>query len=239
MIDQVRMTHVPRNESSRLPVFGRVTVGVCIVATLSACVKRLPPAPIPEPIAPPVQTAGPPPEGQGRLIVDVVEGPAPVQRVRIDARQRDHGGGRYTYSLVEVPELLCPAAPCIRDVPRGNILLGFPVIGEDTLEVELVHIGPEPSVYRRSLSIYSGGTGGLRIFGIIGTSVGGAAIATGAALLPIGLAKDNGGLTTAGAISLGAGSALLALGIWAIRRDSPTYRPGSSNHFPLAAPMAP
>jgi len=29
--------------------------------------------------------------------------------------------------------------------------------------------------------------------------------------------------------------ALIAFGIWAIRHDAPTYRPGSSNHFPLDA----
>jgi hypothetical protein len=61
--------------------------------------------------------------------------------------------------------------------------------------------------------------------------VGGAAALTGVALLPIGLGKDRDGLTTAGSISLGAGVALLVFGIWAIRKDAPTYRPGSANHF--------
>ena len=87
------------------------------------------------------------------------------------------------------------------------------------------------SVYRRSLSVYEGNTGALRTMGIIGTSVGGAALITGIVLLPIGLADDSDGLTTAGGLTLGLGAAVMTLGILAIRRDSPTYRPGASNHF--------
>jgi hypothetical protein len=137
--------------------------------------------------------------------------------------------------LFEVPEVLCATAPCATDIPVGNVLLGFPVVGKPNVtEVELVNVGPDPSVYRRSLSIYNDNTGGTRVLGIIATAVGGTAVMTGTALLPIGLAKDIDGLTVAGSISLGAGAALLALGIWAIRHDAPTYRPGSSNHFPLA-----
>lgn len=132
--------------------------------------------------------------------------------------------------------VLCAISPCATDVPAGNVLLGFPVVGKQAMEVELVNVGPDPSVYRRSLSIYEDNTGTTRVLGIIATAVGGASMMTGAALLPIGLARDNGGLTMAGGISLGAGTVALVLGILAMRADSPTYRPGSSNHFPLATP---
>lgn len=197
--------------------------------------RTLPPAPVPRAVAPPLEAAPPPPEGQGRLVVDVVDGRAPVQRVRMDTRPITDAQGRVRYQLVEAPEPFCAPAPCAVDVPIGNVLLGFPVIGDrDALEIELVHVDREPSVYRRSLSVYDDRTGGVRTTGIIATSVGGAAAITGTVLLPIGLAEGNGGLTMAGGISLGAGAALLALGIWAIRHDAPTYRPGSSNHFPLA-----
>jgi hypothetical protein len=89
-------------------------------------------------------------------------------------------------------------------------------------------------VYRRALSMYGGKPGATRTMGILSTSLGGAALITGTALLPIGLAKDNGSLTAAGGISLGAGTLLLTLGILAIRADSPWFRPGAANHFPLA-----
>ena len=145
--------------------------------------------------------------------------------------------GHNTYELHEAPGILCAVTPCVTDLPVGNVILGFPVIGDsDATEVELVHIGPEPAVYRRSLSIYTDNTGGVRLFGILATSFGGASMATGTALLPIGLSQDSSGLTIAGSLTLGVGAVLLAVGIWAIRADSPTYRPGSSNHFPLSAP---
>ncbi len=153
----------------------------------------------------------------------------------MDARPIDKGNGRVGFQLFESPEWLCTASPCVADVPAGNVLLGFPVLGNsDATEVELVHVGPEPSVYRRSLSVYTDNTGGTRVMGIIMTSVGAASAITGTALLPVGLAKGNDGLTISGGITLGVGAALIALGIWAIRHDAPTYRPGSSNHFPLA-----
>jgi len=142
-------------------------------------------------------------------------------------------GGHLLYRFGEAPAVLCPATPCVHDLPVGNVLLGFPVIGSDALEVELVHIGPDPSVYRRALSVYEDHSGGLRVFGITITSIGAASAITGTALLPIGLSKDNAGLTTAGGVTLGGGALLIALGIWAIRTDSPTFRPGSSSHFPL------
>lgn len=153
----------------------------------------------------------------------------------MDAQPIQNGTPRPSYALVERPEVMCAVSPCATDVPTGNVLLGFPVIGKpDAREVELVHVGPDPSVYRRSLSVYENHTGGMRNFGIVMTSVGGAAMVTGTVLLPVGLAKDMDGMTMAGGISLGVGAAVLAYGIWAIWRYAPTYRPGSSNHFPLA-----
>lgn len=169
----------------------------------------------------------------GRLIVDVVEGPAPVQRIQMQPTQQTNANGRVSFRFSEVPDTLCAHAPCATDHPVGNVLLGFPVVGKDALEVELVHVGPDPSVYRRSLSIYEDNTGGTRVMGIIMTAVGSAALITGTVLLPVGLSKDNTGLTAAGGISLGAGTLLLTLGILMIRADAPTFRPGSSNHFPL------
>jgi hypothetical protein len=179
--------------------------------------------------------AAAPPEGGGRLVVDVVEGPSRVQRIRMMPEQTTSGQGRTSFRFVERPELLCDRTPCVADGPPGNILLGFPVLGDPSAtEVELVHVGPEPTVYRRSLSVYENRTGAMRVLGIIGTALGGTSLVTGTALLPIGLARDSSGLTFAGGLSLGAGAALLTLGILAIRHDSPTYRPGSSNHYPLA-----
>jgi hypothetical protein len=214
-------------------VFRRITHVLLIASLPAACVKTLPPAPTPEPVAPALPAATAPlAAGQGRLVVDVVEGPTPVQRIRMTP-QPINDGKRTRYRFEETPETLCMRSPCATDVAPGNVLLAFPVVGRDATEVELVHVGAETSVYRRSLSIYTDDTGGLRVFGIVATAVGGTAAFTGTCLLPIGLAKDYDGLTTAGAISLGGGALLLAIGIWAMNHDAPTFRPGSSHHFPL------
>jgi hypothetical protein len=251
MSDHARMKNIPRYQRTRfrcdvsgatptLPLFRRFTQRLCIALLTAglpvACVKQLPPAPTPQPVAPPIQAAAPPPSGQGRLVVDVVDGPTPVQRIRMASKQVDNGQGRVSHRFFESPEGLCAASPCVADVPAGNVLLGFPVLGDpDAMEIELVRVGSEPSVYRRSLSVYDGKSGGLRVLGIVAAAVGGSAAITGTTLLPIGLSDDNRALATAGGISLGAGVALLTLGILAITHDSPTYRPGSSNHFPLEA----
>lgn len=207
---------------------------VAVVACASgACVRQLPPAPIPAPTLPPGADAGPPAAGRGRLIVDVVDGPAPVQRVQMRATPLDHGRGRRTFQFSEGFEPLCPQSPCVAEVPAGtNVLLGFPVLGDSSdTEVELVHVGPETSVYRRALSVYSKRGGGGRVFGILATVFGSASLITGTALLPAGLSRDNSGMTAAGGITLGAGALLLTVGIIALRATADVYQPGSSNHF--------
>jgi hypothetical protein len=238
-----------RGGNLTLPVFPRVALRVrllgvigLLAAVLPACVKHLPPAPTPDAVAPALALDAAPPldSGHARLVVDVVEGPTRVQRIRMQSEPIDNGDGRVSYRLFESPEVLCEASPCVVDVPAGNLLLGFPVLGDrGATEVELVHVGPDPSVYRRSLSVYRGNGGAVKVLGIIGTSLGGASAITGMALLPIGLAKDNDDLATAGAITLGAGAVLIVAGIWALRHEAATYRPGSSNHFPLYTPTAP
>lgn len=217
---------------------GVVLRGLALLAALAtvACVRRLPPAPTPEARVPAVDTRAPLAAGHGRLVIDVVDGPTLLDRVRMVATQvaptAEQARGSVVFS--EAAEPLCQS-PCVTDVPLGNLVLSFPVLGNPgAREIELVHVGPEAAVYRRSLSVYRVKKKGARyVLGIIATALGGAAVTTGVVLLPIGLDKDNDGLTTAGAISLGAGAVVLAWGIWAVRRDATTYRPGSALHFSL------
>lgn len=182
---------------------------------------------------PAVHLEGPPAQGNGRLIVDVPEGPVPVYRAHFEARQQDNGTRRPTFGFFDLPaELLCKETPCVIDAPPGNILIGFPVLGcRPAIDYDLVHVGLEPRVYRRSLAIFENDTGVERIVGIVGASLGAAAAITGTALLPVGLSRDNNTLSAAGGISLGAGALVLTAGILMIRHDSATYRPGSANHF--------
>jgi hypothetical protein len=171
--------------------------------------------------------------GQGRLIVDVTDGPTPVQRIRMIAKPITSPFAMTHYSLEEGSEVLCAQTPCVTDLPIGNVILGFPVIGRDETEVELVHIGPDSSVYRRTLSVYADRPGGRRVSGILYTVFGGTAVVTGTVLLPIGIAEGITPMTWAGGLSLGIGTAVMTLGIIMLRHDATTYRPGASNHFPL------
>jgi hypothetical protein len=203
------------------------------VVMTSACTRQLAPAPIPNASMPVVHVLGPPAPGNGRLIVDVAEGSVPVYRGRIEARRQDHGAQHPTYRFFDLPdEMVCKGTPCVIDEPPGNILIGFPVLGcKPAIDYDLVHVGLEPSVYRRSLAIFEDETGAERIVGIVGASLGAAASITGSILLPMGISRDNNQLTVGGGVTLGAGALVLTAGILMIRHDSATYRPGSGNHF--------
>ena len=222
----------------RVSTAGALVVASTLVST--GCVRQLPPRPVPDVIVPSTNTTSEPEAGKGRLVIDVVDGPTPVQRVQMQAEPFDDGQGRTRFRFYEAPEPLCAASPCVVDLTPGNVLLGFPVTGDDrSMDVELVHIGEETAVYRRSLSQYRHNKGALWVLGIIGASLGGTSFLTGTTLLPLGLSDGNDGLTLAGATTLGAGALLVTFGVLAIRADSSTYRPGSAIHFPLAPAAGP
>src|SRR5437868_2571648 len=88
-----RRTRSCRDESEAtvmLPVFRRFMQHLCVALLAAgstvACVRQLPPAPTPPAVAPPIQATTPPPSGQGRLVVDVVDGPTPVQRIDMESQ---------------------------------------------------------------------------------------------------------------------------------------------------------
>ncbi len=221
------------DRSSGGRALSRRACALVTVTNIAACTVQLPPAATPAPIAPRIEAAPPPPTGYGRLVVDVVDGATPVYRVQMTPEELRDPKGRVRYRFVETRGPLCEQTPCATDVPSGNLALGFPVTGDaERLEVELVHVGTEVSVYRRALSTHEGRGGGFTL-SVVGTSIGGGALMTGAALLPIGLGTDNDGMTLAGAISLGAGALLVTLGVIGIRSNAARFRPGASNHFPL------
>jgi hypothetical protein len=87
-------------------------------------------------------------------------------------------------------------------------------------------------VYRRALGARRSGGAGF-VLGVLGATFGGISLATGAALFPVGLATDKSGLTTSGAITLGVGAVLTALGIWAIAENPALEQPGAGAHYDL------
>lgn len=198
---------------------------------LSACVRQLPPPATPEPVAPQLQAMPPVPEGHGRLIVDVVDGPTEVRRMTTTSVVVGMDKDRPITASSTSSESLC-VAPCAVDLPLGRHVLAFPMHGSGRLEMDTVTVKDTPTVYRRALGRREGGGAGL-VLGILGATFGGMSMVTGTVLLPIGLAKDKSGMTLAGGITLGVGAALTTLGIIGIV-VSPTIRqPGAAVTFTL------
>lgn len=203
-----------------------------LVASLSlsmGCFHVFPPPPVPGRIEPlPVDT--PIPSGQGRLYIDVADGPTNVRVVHpvtVEETLNDE-----VFESTELETVMACRTPCVLDLPLGRQLVAFPLHRSYAEEVVNVPISTTPSLYRRALgSRWRRGAGFA--LGILGVAFGGTSFVTGAALLPVGLATDHSGLTTAGAITLSAGSVLTALGIWTLAKN-PTYvQPGAGALYEL------
>jgi len=215
----------------------RRTLLVASLLLSGGCVHMFPPPPVPGPVQPPRFDA-PIPPGRGRVYLDVVDGPTDVRVVdpvsiqvpRDQAAAEVFGEGTDEETVLETRQEC--RTPCVLDLPLGHRLFAFPMHGSGKEEVDDVLVSPRPSLYRRALgSRRSGGAGS--VLGVLGTTFGGVSLATGAALLPVGLATDKPGLTTSGEITLGAGAVLTALGIWGIVRNPALEQPGAGAQYDL------
>ena len=197
---------------------------------LIACTRTLPRRSFPEAAMPSVDLSRPRPAGTGRLVVDVPDGSVAVSRITV----RSVPDGEHV-ALVEEPTEACAVTPCVLDVPIGNVLLAFPVLGnEGALSTpELVHVGEEPTVFRRNLDVYEDGRRGLYRTG--GIFMGLAVVAIIAGFI-VGQSADDGGEGRDQRIvgtSMLAGGVVLAIPSYLMLRfGSPTQTPGSSVHFP-------
>lgn len=209
---------------------GLAAVAPCLLL-LAACVREIPPPATPEAVPPPMGEAPPVPEGHGRLIVDVVDGPTEVRRMSTVSVVVGMDKDREITASTTANESLC-VAPCIVDLPLGRHVLAFPMHGTRRLEMDTVTVGESPTVYRRALGRREGGGAGL-VLGILGATFGGMSMVTGMVLLPVGLANDSGGLALAGGITLGAGASLTTLGIVGIAVSPTVHQPGASVQFTL------
>ncbi|MAQ16804.1 MAG: hypothetical protein CMN30_18680 [Sandaracinus sp.] len=188
----------------------------------------------PAAIAPEVDTSAPLAAGQGRLVVDVEDGPVTVERIQLEPQPANAPGEGtiQRWRFEERPEVLCASTPCVVDLPVGNVLLGFPTLGSEELVTRvLVHVSEEPTVYRRALDQYFPRRAGMLGVGVPSLLVGLGSASAGAALLPQGLDRDDRGRTIAGAVTLGVGVALFAIGYWLIKQGRHSLRPGASVHF--------
>lgn len=209
----------------------RALLACLVLVSLVGCTRTLPRQTVPQAVAPDVAQSAPPPAGTGRLVVDVPGASVPVTQMTLQAQPR---GERFT--LHEEPTVVCPATPCVLDLPIGNVALAFPVRGRETelSTPELVHVGSTPSVFRRSLDLYVNDRRGMYITGAITTVLGvlgvivGLAVYRGADEGPAGNEQRLGGVLT-----MAGGGVLVIPGYLMVRFGAPTRTPGASVHFPL------
>ena len=209
---------------------GRSAPILHVLALVAAgCIQALPPRATPGPAVPPPATF-PPAPGLGRVYVDVVDGPTWVRVVKpitVTETVNDE-----EFDTEELEDVAACTSPCVLDLPPGSHLLAFPVRGAGGVDLARVIASPSPTVYRRALGWRQRGGAGF-VLGVLGATFGGASFATGAALLPAGLAKDNHGLTLAGGITLGVGAVLTAVGIWAIANNPLMEQAGAGAQYAL------
>ncbi len=206
-----------------------IRLAVASLFVSAGCVHLVPPPPTPGPVEVP-RFDTPIPPGAGRLYIEVVDGPTNVRVVKpvsVEVTLDDQ-----TYEDTELETVQECRTPCVLDLPLGRQLIAFPMFGSRVEEVDDVAVSPVPSLYRRALGWRRSG-GPLYVLGILGTAFGGISLATGAALFPVGVATDKSGLTISGAITLGVGAVLTALGIWAIVEHPVLEQPGAHARYEL------
>jgi hypothetical protein len=193
------------------------------------CVHEFPPVPTPGPAAPPL-SAIPVPPGSGRIYVDVVDGHTEVQVVKPITVHEQLNDETFDTETLEV-QAAC-TTPCVLDLPLGQHLLDFPMRGSGGDDLVSVVASASPTVYRRALGWRQSGGAGFAL-GVVGASIGGTSLVTGAALLPVGLAADRHGVALAGEITLGVGAILSAAGIWAIMKHPLVEQAGAGAQYEL------
>ncbi len=207
-----------------------MTLRFALLALTAGCIHTIPPVATPGPAEPP-RAPGPIAPGRGWVFVDVVDGPTEVSVVT----PVDNSVGEDDLVWLETEPLETQSrctSPCVLNLPLGRHVLAFPKRGSGSVELAHVIASPSPTVYRHALGLRTRGSAGF-VLGVLSAIFGGASFATGAALLPIGLAKDSHGMTVAGGITVGAGALLTAVGIWAIANNPSTEQAGAGAQYGL------
>lgn len=177
----------------------------------------------PERVAPQVSLEpGEPQQGEGRVTIDVVDGPADVGLVRAQST----GVAWSTYSTaVSFGENVMPVctSPCVANLPYGNYRIKTSVLSDSSIgdSAGVLVVGQNPSVWRRAPTITKSRPG-LYWGGFIMVTTG---LALGPMLLGFGAADygATGGL-------LGTGAVFTAMGLAGI----PMMLKGRTEQWPGA-----
>jgi len=161
------------------PRRARPVVVVLALVAVTDCAHVLPPPPQPEMIVPRTrkQPAGPPSDGHGRVLFDVVQGPTALEMV---TSTETVVGANGVVTEVPVVEHIC-VTPCYVDAALGSHRMIFRPADSRADDAIDVMFGATPTVYRRHVAFGQfepiKGYGGAALFalGILGI-VGGASL---------------------------------------------------------------
>lgn len=228
-------------------------LGICMGLVSSGCSPRQLPAPQPPDRALPVLLGPPPPlgAGMGRVVLDVVDGPAAVERVTGRTAGRGARGAELAWTPSgiapvvpfgnarydeETRALLCQS-PCALDLPYGVHPIVLTTDDGRTNTIDLPVLA-KPRVVRL-LMMSETRHGALRAVGWGATAVGIGALIAGGALVGMTASRAEGSGTSLMAGSavafLVGGAGLTILGVVLLERSRPEVRPGAITEFELPA----
>lgn len=210
-------------------------IGVTALLLVQACVPRgLPPPAVPPRSVPTVVSELPPPgAGEGRVVLDAVEGPARADEVvqRSENMAIPQGAVGYRGALFVGPQRvtrpLC-LLPCAVNLSLGHHEVLFSVLDDPSRNsAGFISVGAAPSVARHAIGRSTtsvGGVIGAFVMGMFGV----AGLVTGPVLLGFGddEARGRTGFVTAGWATLGIGVALGAGAVALGLVSRPTVQPG-------------
>ena len=213
--------------------------GMVAILGSTACVREVPP-----PAAPPrelpkaVANVPPEVEGQGRVVVDVTNGPARVDEVVAQAASATSQG---VVAYGEITRNVCLTTPCAVNLDYGQHNFRFVSTTDDQHYSEaVVDAGRGDTIFRHTMGEHTSG-GAVHTVGGVSAVLGTIGVLTGATLLGTGVlihsaaTSDNpdsgSGLTTVGAVTTGISAAVLAIGIGLMVGSPATNQEGASTQF--------
>lgn len=207
-----------------------VVVGAWVISP--GCVRELPPH-RPSPVVPEIDipTQSPRP-GNGRVVLEVVDGPATVMEIRHDVYQMSEEIPVGT-SVVERQDLC--STPCVLERPLGRSTLRLTLQGDPSRnEVHSVTFSETSRVFLFALEERTERRG-LRLLAIALDGLGAMLAVAGGAVIGVLIAEHENDTSLIGVGSglIGAGAVTLASGIVLHAVFPPQRRRGAVTSFPL------
>jgi hypothetical protein len=130
----------------------RLVASFTLAVTSTACWRthQLAAPAAPQRIVPEVLLGGAPAPGLGRVVLDVQDGPAVVERVQ-GASASGIAGSHVLSGSLEISRRVC-VTPCVLDLPPGPQELRFTSVNDgERTSTGFVNIDDRPSAYRHAL----------------------------------------------------------------------------------------